>query len=158
MGIEQELKESLSTNDYESINEEIEILNGMIESNSDISSEQAKNVLSKLESLHNAGKITDSTYENLKKSIQQSASLQKKKKLTEDQSTITSDTKTEIEDGVKALSDILFGDDLEKINAEIEELMKITPGDLENFNPKKEKLLNSLQHLYDNNKINGEQY
>merc|ERR1712198_666896 len=65
-----------------------------------ISSEQEKNVLSKLESLHNAGKIT----------------------------------------------------------AEIEELMKITPGDLENFNPKKEKLLNSLQHLYDNNKINGEQY
>merc|ERR1711973_931176 len=41
--IEQELKESLSTNDYESINEEIEILNGLIESNSDISSEQEKN-------------------------------------------------------------------------------------------------------------------
>merc|ERR1712142_377724 len=46
--IDQQLQEALSTSDYESINDEIEILNGLIESNSDISSVQEKNVLNKL--------------------------------------------------------------------------------------------------------------
>merc|ERR1712243_87818 len=146
--IDQQLKEALSTSDYESINDEIEILNGLIESNSDISSMQEKNVLNKLQSLYDSGKITDSNYENFRKSIQESASLLKKKQQSEEQSTITSDTQIVIEDDVTELSDILFGDDLEKIETEIDEIMKITPGNIANFNAQKEKLSNALQDLY----------
>merc|ERR1712198_401754 len=68
--LNEELQNVLSDNDYPIVKDEIDILKYLIENDSEKSFQQKKNVLKKLQKLHDAGKITATELDNIEENLE----------------------------------------------------------------------------------------
>merc|ERR1712198_18291 len=167
----EELQNVLSDNDYPIVKDEIDILKYLIENDSEKSFQQKKNVLKKLQKLHDAGKITATELDNIEENLEKTIGLMDKQRENERKESASSgflpeNVKEILEEPSNTqnlnlkqiLSSILSSDDYKAINKELEALKSLPPGDLIEFNQQKKKILGTLKDLSDNGKLTGDEY
>merc|ERR1711973_748399 len=156
----QELQSMLANDDFTKVSNEIEVLQLLLDNNSDKSTEQENNVYKSLENLHETGKLTGSEYESLKESVQ--STISKTKQITSQTEidrkkdvivgSYTLDSKLDHE-----LKSILSDNEYGVISNDIQELFSMTE-DSEEFNSQTEKIMDNLQTLLHDGKINDQEY
>merc|ERR1712198_696213 len=141
--LNEELQNVLSDNDYPIVKDEIDILKYLIENDSEKSFQQKKNVLKKLQKLHDAGKITATELDNIEENLEKTIALMDKQRENERKESASSGFLPENVNEIleepsntqnlnlkQILSSILSSDDYKAINKELEALKSLPPGDL----------------------------
>merc|ERR1711973_888840 len=151
--LNENLEALLSADDFNNISNDLDVMEFLIANQPDKSQHGEKRVKEKLKSLHDAGKLNDNEYEDLKESVIKNIELMK-----ENGQSIEDKIKVENSKLDQKLNEILSNDDYSSLSDEMALMEQLIASNSENIEQQENKLYENLQDLHSSGKLTDEEH